>query len=99
MQKFPMTVQGEHALRVELDDLKSVQRPTVIASIAEARWSVGHAGTCPEPARPRIPDPDGSFRHRAPRGGASCAARSGGERCATQPREPPVMSCRRPRGR
>ncbi|MEH6580080.1 MAG: transcription elongation factor GreA [Amphritea sp.] len=37
MQKFPMTVQGEHALRVELDDLKAVQRPTVIASIAEAR--------------------------------------------------------------
>lgn len=37
MQKFPMTVQGEKALREELDDLKTVQRPTVIASIAEAR--------------------------------------------------------------
>ncbi|MDO6563939.1 transcription elongation factor GreA [Amphritea sp. 1_MG-2023] len=37
MQKFPMTVGGEKALRDELDDLKTVQRPTVIASIAEAR--------------------------------------------------------------
>jgi len=37
MQKFPMTVSGEKSLRDELDDLKTVQRPTVIASIAEAR--------------------------------------------------------------
>ncbi|MBN0989667.1 MULTISPECIES: transcription elongation factor GreA [Amphritea] len=37
MQKFPMTVSGEKALREELDDLKTVQRPAVIASIAEAR--------------------------------------------------------------
>ena len=37
MQKFPMTVMGEKALREELDDLKTVQRPTVIAAIAEAR--------------------------------------------------------------
>ncbi|UTW03477.1 transcription elongation factor GreA [Amphritea atlantica] len=37
MKKFPMTVGGEKALREELDDLKTVQRPTVIASIAEAR--------------------------------------------------------------
>lgn len=37
MQKFPMTVKGEKSLRDELDDLKTVQRPTVIASIAEAR--------------------------------------------------------------
>ncbi|WP_428036679.1 transcription elongation factor GreA [Amphritea sp.] len=37
MQKFPMTVKGEKALREELDDLKTVQRPTVIAAIAEAR--------------------------------------------------------------
>lgn len=37
MKKFPMTVSGEKALREELDDLKTVQRPTVIASIAEAR--------------------------------------------------------------
>ena len=32
-----MTVEGEKALRAELDDLKKVQRPTVIAAIAEAR--------------------------------------------------------------
>jgi len=37
MQKFPMTVKGEKSLREELDDLKTVQRPAVIASIAEAR--------------------------------------------------------------
>ncbi|WP_271271862.1 transcription elongation factor GreA [Aliamphritea hakodatensis] len=37
MQKFPMTVHGEKALREELDDLKTVQRPTVIAAIADAR--------------------------------------------------------------
>lgn len=35
--KVPMTVNGEAALREELNDLKSVQRPAVIASIAEAR--------------------------------------------------------------
>ncbi len=32
-----MTVSGEAALRAELQDLKSVQRPKVIAAIAEAR--------------------------------------------------------------
>ncbi len=32
-----MTVEGEAALRAELDDLKKVQRPKVIASISEAR--------------------------------------------------------------
>ncbi|QQD20849.1 transcription elongation factor GreA [Venatoribacter cucullus] len=37
MQKFPMTVEGEKALRDELQRLKSVDRPRVIASIAEAR--------------------------------------------------------------
>ena len=37
MQKFPMTVEGEKALRDELLHLKTVERPTVIASIAEAR--------------------------------------------------------------
>ncbi len=37
MQKFPMTVHGEKVLREELDDLKTVQRPTVIAAIADAR--------------------------------------------------------------
>jgi len=37
MQKFPMTVEGEDALRKELQQLKSVDRPKVIAAIAEAR--------------------------------------------------------------
>jgi transcription elongation factor GreA len=37
MQKFPMTVEGEKALRDELQRLKTIDRPTVIASIAEAR--------------------------------------------------------------
>ncbi|WP_018298361.1 transcription elongation factor GreA [Fangia hongkongensis] len=36
-QRIPMTVQGELALKDELKDLKSVQRPKVIAAIAEAR--------------------------------------------------------------
>ncbi len=37
MQKFPMTVEGAETLRLEIQDLKTVQRPQVIASIAEAR--------------------------------------------------------------
>ena len=37
MNKVPMTKRGETMLREELADLKSNQRPTVIASIAEAR--------------------------------------------------------------
>ena len=37
MQKSPMTVQGEAALRAELDKLKKEDRPRVIAAIAEAR--------------------------------------------------------------
>lgn len=37
MQKFPMTVAGEKALRDELQELKTVARPRVIAAIAEAR--------------------------------------------------------------
>lgn len=37
MQKFPMTVEGEAALRSELQQLKSTDRPRVIAAIAEAR--------------------------------------------------------------
>lgn len=37
MNKVPMTVYGEQALRQELDHLKSVERPQVIAAIAEAR--------------------------------------------------------------
>ena len=35
--RIPMTVAGEAALKTELQDLKSVQRPRVIAAIAEAR--------------------------------------------------------------
>ena len=37
MQKFPMTLEGEKALREELQQLKTVERPQVIAAIAEAR--------------------------------------------------------------
>ncbi|MEK9712339.1 MAG: transcription elongation factor GreA, partial [Thalassolituus sp.] len=37
MQKYPMTVEGEKALRDELQQLKTVERPTVIAAIADAR--------------------------------------------------------------
>ena len=37
MNKYPMTKSGAEALRRELDDLKQVQRPRVIASISEAR--------------------------------------------------------------
>lgn len=37
MQKYPMTLEGETALREELQQLKTVERPQVIAAIAEAR--------------------------------------------------------------
>ncbi|WP_027965807.1 transcription elongation factor GreA [Halomonas halocynthiae] len=37
MNKVPMTVVGEQRLREELDTLKGVERPRVIAAIAEAR--------------------------------------------------------------
>lgn len=37
MQKFPMTVEGAEILRNEIHDLKTVQRPQVIAAISEAR--------------------------------------------------------------
>ncbi|PHQ81376.1 MAG: transcription elongation factor GreA [Coxiella sp. (in: Bacteria)] len=37
MNKVPMTVKGEAALRAELDELKRVRRPAVIQAIAEAR--------------------------------------------------------------
>ena len=37
MDKTPMTVEGEKALRVELDRLKSKERPRIIKAIAEAR--------------------------------------------------------------
>lgn len=37
MDKTPMTARGAEALREELNELKSVARPTVIKAIAEAR--------------------------------------------------------------
>jgi len=37
MQKVPMTATGAKQLEIELQDLKSVQRPNVIKAIAEAR--------------------------------------------------------------
>ncbi len=37
MTKTPMTVEGERRLKAELARLKSVERPAVIAAIAEAR--------------------------------------------------------------
>ena len=37
MNKFPMTVTGEAALREELERLKKVERPRITSAIAEAR--------------------------------------------------------------
>ncbi|MGB3689161.1 MAG: transcription elongation factor GreA [Jannaschia helgolandensis] len=37
MEKFPMTPRGMTALQTELKHLKSVERPAIIAAIAEAR--------------------------------------------------------------
>jgi transcription elongation factor GreA len=37
MSTVPMTKQGVDALQAELDDLKKVQRPRIVQSIAEAR--------------------------------------------------------------
>lgn len=37
MEKHPMTAQGAQKLRAELNELKSVKRPAVVAAIAEAR--------------------------------------------------------------
>ncbi|SMF00645.1 transcription elongation factor GreA [Alteromonadaceae bacterium Bs31] len=37
MQKYPMTVAGEQALRDELEKLKKEDRPRITAAIAEAR--------------------------------------------------------------
>jgi len=37
MNKFPMTLAGEAALREELDHLKKVERPRIVQAIAEAR--------------------------------------------------------------
>ena len=37
MSKVPLTVNGAEKLRIELHNLKTVERPNVIAAIAEAR--------------------------------------------------------------
>ncbi|MCG8670870.1 MAG: transcription elongation factor GreA [Pseudomonadales bacterium] len=37
MNRYPMTVQGSEKLKEELDRLKKVERPRVVAAIAEAR--------------------------------------------------------------
>ena len=37
MEKHPMTLHGAESLRAELNELKTVKRPAVIAAIAEAR--------------------------------------------------------------
>ena len=37
MDKEPITVEGLENLKIELDELKSVKRPSVVAAIAEAR--------------------------------------------------------------
>ena len=37
MNRVPMTVQGEQALREELEHLKKVDRPRITQAIAEAR--------------------------------------------------------------
>lgn len=37
MQRHPMTAKGASALKVELEELKTIKRPEVVAAIAEAR--------------------------------------------------------------
>lgn len=37
MTKFPMTVEGAEKLRLELEQLKKVDRPRIVTAIAEAR--------------------------------------------------------------
>lgn len=37
MKKYPMTAEGAEALRAELENLKKVERPRIVAAIAEAR--------------------------------------------------------------
>ena len=37
MQQFPMTIEGAERLKTELTQLKSVERPTIIEAISEAR--------------------------------------------------------------
>ena len=40
MERIPMTAEGHAALQTELKALKSVERPSIIAAIAEARIDV-----------------------------------------------------------
>ena len=48
MQAIPMTLRGAEKLREELDYLKSVRRPEIIAAIAEAKpRTVVHYGCDP----------------------------------------------------
>ena len=37
MEKIPMTVNGEKILRLELDRLKTEERPRIVQAISEAR--------------------------------------------------------------
>ena len=37
MQKEPLTISGLKKLKSELDNLKNIQRPKIVAAIAEAR--------------------------------------------------------------
>ncbi|MCW8834519.1 MAG: transcription elongation factor GreA, partial [Colwellia sp.] len=37
MSQYPMTVHGADVLRAELNELKTVKRPEIVAAIAEAR--------------------------------------------------------------
>ena len=37
MEKEPITISGLQNLKEELEDLKNVQRPKIVAAIAEAR--------------------------------------------------------------
>jgi len=37
MEKEPITIKGLEKLKVELDELKNIKRPKIIAAIAEAR--------------------------------------------------------------
>ena len=37
MDKIPMTAEGEQALRIEVDNLKQIERPRIIKEIATAR--------------------------------------------------------------
>ena len=42
MERIPMTAEGHAALQAELKVLKSVERPSIIAAISEARGPPVH---------------------------------------------------------